>query len=166
MICEEKVKSYCCEDIKAIENYDKAVADDTQTWHCHHRRETIYTQDELKEIGEYYNRPAMELIFLTPTQHVQLHRIGKPHPQLKLRGRKRPKEVVAKISKALRGRHHSEETIQKLRISHLGKHPTEETRRKMSQSQRGRTVSEEWKRKISEGRDRYWANKRGSAHNN
>ena len=26
------VKRYCCEDISLIENYDKAVADNTQIW--------------------------------------------------------------------------------------------------------------------------------------
>ena len=41
MICFEYAKNYCSEDISLIENYDKAVNDKEQTWHCHHRREII-----------------------------------------------------------------------------------------------------------------------------
>ena len=58
MINERNVKMYCKDDISLIENYDKAIADITKIWHCHHRRETIYSKKDLIEIGEYYNRPA------------------------------------------------------------------------------------------------------------
>lgn len=73
MINEKTARKYCHEDIRKIENYDKAISDPTKTWHLHHRRESIYTRDGLKEIGEYYNRPACELIFLTPFDHMSLH---------------------------------------------------------------------------------------------
>ena len=33
----ESYKKYCCEDPSLIENYDKAIADTTQTWEIHHR---------------------------------------------------------------------------------------------------------------------------------
>lgn len=39
MIDKRRAKSYCKEDVTKIENYDKAVNDKTQTWHCHHRDE-------------------------------------------------------------------------------------------------------------------------------
>ena len=39
MIMEYNAKQYCCEDITLIENYDKAIADETQVWDCHHRDE-------------------------------------------------------------------------------------------------------------------------------
>lgn len=39
MINEDKVENFCCEDFSLIENYDKAVADKEQVWHCHHRLE-------------------------------------------------------------------------------------------------------------------------------
>ena len=78
MINEYTAKKFCCEDLSLIENYDKAIADTKQTWECHHRRGTIYSGKDLKEIGEYYNRPATELIFLTPTAHRQLHKKGVP----------------------------------------------------------------------------------------
>lgn len=83
MINEYYAKSYCCEELSLIENYELAIADTTQMWEIHHRRGTIYSKKDLKEIGEYYNRPAAELIFLTPTAHRQLHFKGVPRPDLK-----------------------------------------------------------------------------------
>ena len=82
MICEETAKNYCSEDLSLIENYDKAIADTTQTWDCHHREEVLpcgrFSRDDLKKFGLYYKRPAAELIFLTPTAHRQLHYKGVP----------------------------------------------------------------------------------------
>ena len=80
MINEKYAKSFCCEDISLIENYDKAIADTTQTWHCHHRGEVLpcgrFSVDDLKKFGLYYKRPASELIFLTPFAHLKLHKGG------------------------------------------------------------------------------------------
>ena len=72
---------YCCEDISNIGNYDKAVADTKHVWQCHHRREiqdgvTIWTQDELKKVGQYYDRPASELILLTCSEHKRIHNLN------------------------------------------------------------------------------------------
>ena len=82
MISEYYAKKFCCDDISLIENYDIAVADTTQTWHCHHRGEVLpcgrFSIDDLKKFGLYYSRPATELIFLTPTAHRQLHQNGVP----------------------------------------------------------------------------------------
>ena len=82
MINEYYAKSFCCEDISLIENYNLAIADTTQTWHCHHRGEILpcgrFSRDDLKKFGLYYKRPASELIFLTPTAHRQLHYKGVP----------------------------------------------------------------------------------------
>lgn len=74
----EIVKKYCCEDISNIENYDKAIADTTKVWECHHKFETMcplrpMSVEKLKEQGLYYNRPASELIFLTKSEHRKLH---------------------------------------------------------------------------------------------
>ena len=79
MISEDYAKSYCRDDISLIENYDQAIADTTQMWHCDDRRETIFSKCDLIESGEYYNRPACELIFLTPFEQHRLHHLGK-HP--------------------------------------------------------------------------------------
>ena len=74
MINEINVKKYCCEDPSLIENYAEAVADTTQMWDCHHRRGTIYSKCGLIEIGEYYDRPAIELIFMQSKEHIALHK--------------------------------------------------------------------------------------------
>ena len=78
MICEETAKKYCCEDLSLIENYELAINDTTQTWDCHHRRESIYSAKDLIEIGEYWKRSAAELIFLTHSEHNRLHFKGVP----------------------------------------------------------------------------------------
>ena len=87
MINEYSAKNFCCEDLSLIENYYKAIADTTQTWECHHRGEILpcgrFSRDDLKKFGLYYNGPASELIFLTPTAHRQLHYKGVPKPYLK-----------------------------------------------------------------------------------
>ena len=66
-------------DETLIENYDKAIADTTQTWVCHHRRELEpdrKTIEDLKALGLYWNRPPEELIFLTNSDHWKLHMQG------------------------------------------------------------------------------------------
>lgn len=76
------IKKFCKEDPSKIENYDKAIADTTQVWHCHHRDEVrtlpsgmvvIRSSEELIENDRYYNCPANELIFLTNSEHIKLH---------------------------------------------------------------------------------------------
>ena len=81
MIYEEYAKRYCCEDLSLVENYDKAVSDTENIWHCHHRRETDegLSYIELKNRGLYFNRPASELIFLTAHEHISLHQKGRIH---------------------------------------------------------------------------------------
>ena len=141
MLREESAKKYCCEDISKIENYEKAVADTTQTWDCHHRMELVATGDvvdstaqDLKDWGIYYNRPADELIFLTHIEHCKLH------------NRNRSEETRKKISKAHKGRPgyfkghcHSEEARKKLSIANTGKTLSEETRKKVSEAKKGNT---------------------------
>ena len=114
MINENYAKEFCRDDISLIENYDKAIVDKTQTWHCHHRRETIFSRKDLIEIGEYYNRPACELIFLTKSEHHRLHNLGKPSW---MKGKHHSAETRKKMSEAkngennpMFGKHHSAET--------------------------------------------------------
>ena len=99
MICEETAKKYCCDDFSLIQNYELAVNDTTQTWDCHHRRESIYSAKDLIEIGEYWKRPAAELIFLTKAEHNSLHK----------RGVQLSEEHKKALSKALKGVPLSEE---------------------------------------------------------
>ena len=156
MISEDYAKSYCKDDISLIENYDKAIADDTQVWDCHHRRETIYSVKDLQDIGEYYNRPACELIFLTKSEHTRLHNLGKYHSE----------ETRLKISKSnngennpMFGKHHSEEARKKMSEARKGKHPSEESRKKMSEARKGKHPSEESRKKMSETKKgKHWYN--------
>ena len=140
MIKLYNAKKFCKDDISLIENYDKAIADTTQVWHCHHRRETIYSRSGLIEIGEYYNRPACELIFLTKSEHMKLHRLSKNVSA----------ETRKKMSQSKNGKHLSAETRKKLSESLKGKHRSAETRKKISESKKGKHLSAETKRKLCE----------------
>ena len=122
MICEKYAKNFCCEDLSLIENYDKAIADMTQTWHCHHRGEISpcgrFSVSDLKKFELYFNRPASELIFLTHSEHRRLHLKGVPlsedhkkaiseaHkgvPRLDLKGIPRSEATKKAISDAMKG---------------------------------------------------------------
>ena len=142
MISKRSAKAFCREDISLIENYDNAINDKTQTWVCHHRRETIFSKSELIEIGEYYNRPACELIFLTKFEHIRLHKIGENNPNFGKpawnNGKHLSAETRKKISEAHKGKHHSEETRQKLSEAQKGKHCSEETKKKISEANNGK----------------------------
>lgn len=143
MISEKTVSKYCCEDLSKIENYDKAVADETQIWHCHHRLEI---QGEfrnsfklLKKCGLYYNVPAWQLIFLTKSEHRRLHMLGKKYTL----GKHHSAESKLKIREAqlgeknnMFGKHHSAEAKQKNREAHLGKHHSGETKQKIGEAKR------------------------------
>lgn len=107
MIYKNTVKRYCCEDISKIENYDKAVADTTQTWDCHHRMELTKTgavvdssRQDLIDWGIYYNRSADELIFLTHSEHQRLHTKGKGS----FKGRSHSEETKRKITEKLKSK--------------------------------------------------------------
>ena len=119
MINENYAKEFCRDDISLIENYDKAVADKSCVWHCHHRRETIFSRKDLIEIGEYYNRPACELIFLTKSEHHRLHNLGKPAWN---KGKHLSAETRKKMSEARINKPKSAETRKKLSVAQNGKH--------------------------------------------
>ena len=138
----KNIYGYCSEDISLIENYEMAKNDPTQIWDIHHRRETIYTRDGLIEIGEYYDRPAAELIFLKRSEHNRIHNSGKHHSEdakkrmreaaLNLPEEKRERQRLA-VSAArkgkspwMKGRRHSEESkklISEKRKSYVKEHP-------------------------------------------
>lgn len=78
MICEQHFRikkngepywNCYCRHPELIENYDLAIADTTETWQVHHRKEEFYSQKELIERGEYYDVPPEDLIFLTRAEH-------------------------------------------------------------------------------------------------
>ena len=134
MISENQVKKYCREDISLIENYDKAINDKTQTWDCHHRKESQYSVDELVDIGEYYNRPACELILLTKSEHMRLHHLGK---EVSAETRQKLSEKKNGENNPMFGKHHSAEARKKMSKSKKGKHPSEESRKKLSEKKNG-----------------------------
>lgn len=153
------VKYFCSEDISLIENYDKAISDTTQTWDCHHRRETDegLSKNELIKMNAYYHRPACELIFLTKKEHLSLHFKGDKNP-----GKNKSTETKQKMSEShkglqsgenhpMYGKHHSEEVKQKMSESHKGKIFSEETKQKLSELHKGKHLSEETKIKIANG---------------
>ena len=132
MINKYQVLNFCKEDISKIKNYDKAIADTTQTWECHHMTETWWgcSRQDLIYNECYYNRKACELIFLTKAEHRRLHN---------------------------KGRTLTEETRRKMSESHKGHSVSDESRRKISETKKcqpspmkGKTHSEESLRKMSE----------------
>ena len=80
MINAKQALKYCSEEISLIENYNEAIADQKRTWDIHHRREcdengkTLFTKKQLIEMNLYENRPASELIFVTRSMHIKIHR--------------------------------------------------------------------------------------------
>ena len=153
MINENKARKYCKEDISKIKNYDLAIADTTQVWHCHHMTETWWncTRKDLIENECYYKRKACELIFLTPLEHNRLHR----------KGHALSDDTRKKLSESLKGKKRSpfsEETRKKMSESLKGKIRaplSEETRKKMSEAKKGKKrkpFSDEHRKKMSEVR--------------
>ena len=128
-------KSCYCRQPELIENYSKAIADNSEIWACHHRLETHNSNGErrlvdilgteLIALDLYYDRPPEELIFLTQSEHMRLHRIGKPG--------------------AMKDKHHSDETKRKMSESHKGKPKSEEHKRKLSEAHKGQRKGMHWK---------------------
>ena len=162
MINEKQAKKFC-KDYTKIENYEEAMNDTTQTWHCHHRLELTLdgefalTVAQLKMHDMYYHRPYYELIFLTPEEHRRLHTKGNNNP---MNGRSSP----------MKGKTLSEETKKKMSEAKKGKKLkpfTDEHRRKLSEAKKGeknhfygKTHTADTRKKISEANKRRWAKKK------
>ena len=134
MINKKTAKRFCKEDISLIENYDKAIADTTQTWDCHHRDEVkilpcgikvIRTREELIENGRYYKCPANELIFLTRKEHAMIHHSGNKY---------------AVGLKPMLGKHQSELCKRRISEAMKGKHLSELCKRRISEAMKGRAT--------------------------
>jgi hypothetical protein len=169
MIDTNHVQKYCKDDISKIENYEKAMADTTQTWHLHHRLaltldgEFAHTHEELKRMNMYYNRPYFELIFLTNSEHCTLHKKGKA-----LSDETRKKMSASKKgNNNFYGKHHSDESKHKMSEAAKGKHHSVGTRKKMSASKKGKNNplygkhhSDETRKKMSEAAKKRWSQQR------
>lgn len=141
MINLHDVKKYCT-DYTKIENYELAIADNSQIWECHHKLEIgqdyLNSCDELKMMNLYYNRPAEELIFLTVKEHRKVHGINHAGYRNGMFG-KEPWNLGIK---------QSEETRKKISISMTGKghKHTNESRNNISNSH----IKSEFGRKYKE----------------
>lgn len=157
MISKHTILLYC-KDYENIENYEQAINDETQTWICHHRLETHFSdgterprnaqlsRNELKALNMYYDRLPEELIFLTKSEHSILHN----------KGRKFSEDHRKKISNSLmnhkawnKGMPFKEETRKKISEANKGKKRSEETRKKLSEATK-RAMTEELRKKLSE----------------
>ena len=122
-----------CKDYTKIENYEEAVNDTTQTWHCHHILGEILTRQQLLDHDFYYDVPPCMLKFVTGAEHRRLH---------------------------MKGKHLLDETRIKISESRKGHTVTDETRKKMSEAmkcKKRKPFTEEWRRKISAAAKRRWA---------
>ena len=142
MICISEAKRMCT-DYTKIKNYEKAIADKTQTWNIHHIYELKcpvrkYTMPELKAMGMYYNRPPEELVFMTASEHHKLHQTVNNS----FKGKKHTEETRKIMSlhggNAFRGRQHTEEAKEKNRLAHLGKKHNKEFGEKVTARNTGR----------------------------
>lgn len=164
MICIKTAKKFCKDDITLIENYDKAISDQTQTYVCHHRLELTLEGEHANSVQDlirldmYYHRPYYELIFLTKSDHYKVHLPYRNTEEFKRKisesnkGRhwKLSEEAKRNIGKAKKGRKKTDEHKRKISESEKGKKVSDETRRRMSEAKTGKHLSEETKRKIRE----------------
>lgn len=147
-----KAHRYCREDLSLVENYAEALADNTRTWHIHHRDEIKILPSgmvvrrsiqDLIDAGRYYNCPANELIFVTPELHNTMHFRGCVGPR---KGSTLSTETRKKLREANLGKHYSPEVNAKKGRTHS---VSPETREKIRQKALGRTVSPELRARIS-----------------
>lgn len=133
------IKQVCKDDPSLIENYDKAINDDTQMWVLHHRLELTldgeyaHSREELIRLGMYYHRPYYELIFLTKSDHQKLH----AHDKYK-----------NTLSKSLHGHVVSNETRKKISDAHIGKKLSNEHKEKLSNAHKGKIPWNKGKRGV------------------
>lgn len=138
MIYEKHSKKFCKGKLSEIENYDKAIADTENIWHCHHRDEirllpsgmvAIRTKEYLIENGRYYDCPPNELIYLKPSEHIALHRKYETNEtHLKRKSRKLTDEQKAYIS---------QRTKERMNSSELRKHLSDKAKNRMDSTNRG-----------------------------
>ena len=140
MISLYYAKRYCRDDISMIENYDKALADATQTWICHHRNAEPFTgfcTKDLKKMNMYYNRPASELKFVTSKMHEDIHGSCKTAGKAN-KGKHLSADVKQKISESEKGKCITSEHKCKISCALSGKHKSEQHRSKLSKAILGR----------------------------
>ena len=131
MINEKQAKKYCRDDISKIENYDKAIADTTQTWVCHQKSEA----KKGRTLSESHRRKISEALK------------GENHPMY---GKHHSDETRRKMAEAKKGKKHTEEWRRKISEALKGK----------PSPRKGVTLSEETRQKMREAAKRRWAKKK------
>lgn len=143
MITNSKVKKFCKDDISLIENYDKAIADNTQVWVCHHRLELTLdgefanSKQDLIRYGMYYNRPYFELIWLPRSVHKRIHGIKKALSNTTLK-------KISDNQKGINNSMHGKEPWNKGKTgvqvgANLGRKFSKEWREQLSKAHKGKT---------------------------
>ena len=130
----EKIAIKFCKDFTKVENYEEAVNDQSQVWHCHHILGEILTRRQLLDHNFYYDVPPCMLKFVTGSEHMRLHNTGKHNSA---ETRRKMSEAKKGENHPLYGKHHTDDTRKKMSESHKGRTHTEETRRKMSEAKKG-----------------------------
>ena len=143
------VKKYC-KDYTQIENYDKAIADTTQKWICHHILGEILSKQQLLDHDFYYEVPPCMLKFVTTAEHRCIHNKVRTFTE----------ETRMKISESKKGMHHSEETRMKMSEAHKGKRP--KNLDDLHKSQKGKQRTAETKKKIRDA----WARRKEAKNKN
>ena len=92
-----------CRNPELIENYDKAMADETQTWEVHHRLECCFTYKFLNDMNLYYDVEPEALIFLTAAEHRKIDSFCKRNSEAH-KGNKHSDEHKRKIGESNKGR--------------------------------------------------------------
>ena len=124
MINEKHAKEYC-KDYTKIKNYEEAISDKNEMWHCHHIMVEVFTSKELIRAGWYYNRRPEELIFIRESEHN-----GNPRIHIGLK-RYNKSKIGKKPWNA--GKKLSEDIKKKLSEAHKGKKQSDESKKKKSE---------------------------------
>lgn len=83
-----------CRHPELIENYEKAIADKTQVWEVHHKKEESYSYVELIEQGEYFDVSPEDLIFLTRAEHRKIDSACKRISEAQINRKDQSKKVL------------------------------------------------------------------------
>lgn len=75
MVSTKQAKTFCCEDISLIENYEEAVKS-KERYDVHHKLGLWFKRQWLIDNGFYYDQRAEMLVFMKCTEHTKLHQIG------------------------------------------------------------------------------------------
>lgn len=133
-----------CTDYTKIQNYEEAVNDSENLWVIHHKLGLFIPREKLKELGLYFNRPPIELVYLTKEEHSFLHSKRNPMCQKgSIPWNKGKKGFQVAWNKGI-------PTEQQPRF---GTHLSEETKKKISEANKGKCyLTDEQYRKIGEKR--------------